>query len=90
MFPAGQTLTDQATFRNADGTLYNPTTVVVEVRNPNGSLTYPAATNISTGIYRVNIPLSHGVTRWEWDGITGAVHDIVTGSACAAEAVTTL
>lgn len=88
MYPAGQTLTDQATFKNADGALYNPTTVTVEVRNPNGSITNPSPTNISTGVYRVNIPLQHGVTRWRWDGVTGAVHDILEGCACAAESVT--
>lgn len=87
-FPAGQTLTDQVTFKNADNTLYDPTTVVLEVRNPNGTLTYPITTKISTGVYRANIPLERGITRWEWDGITGSIHDIVTGCACAAQSVT--
>lgn len=87
-FPVGQTLTDQATFKNADGVLYDPTSVVVEVRNPDGSLTYPTVTQVSTGIYRTNIPLLRGFTRWIWDGITGAVHDKITGCACAAESVT--
>lgn len=88
MYPAGQTLTDQATFKDADNALYDPTTVVLEVRNPNGTLTYPTVTKISTGIYRANIPLLRGVTRWIWDGITGAVHDRINGCACAAESVT--
>lgn len=87
-FSAGQTLTDQVTFKNADGTLYNPATVVIEVRNPGGLLTYPTTTNISTGIYRANIPLSRGFTRWIWDGVTGSVHDKVEGCACAAQSVT--
>lgn len=87
-FPAGQTVTDQAIFKDADGDLYDPTTVVVEVRNPNGTLTYPTVVNVSVGIYRVNIPLLRGVTRWTWDGITGTVHDKIDGCACAPESVT--
>lgn len=87
-FPAGQTLTDQVTFKNADGALYDPTTVVVEVRNPNGTLSYPIVTKISVGVYRANIPLNRGFTRWIWDGITASIHDKVEGCACAAQSVT--
>lgn len=87
-YPAGQTLTDQATFKNADNELYDPTTVTVTVRNPDGTTTTPTPTLISTGIYRVNIPLQRGITRWIWDGTTGAVHDRINGCACAAESVT--
>lgn len=88
MFPADGTITDEATFRNADNALYNPTSIVLEVRNPDGSLTYPTTTLISTGVYRANITLRRGITRWEWDGITGSVHDKITGGSCAAEGVT--
>lgn len=87
-YPAGLTLTDQATFKNADNALYDPTSVVLEVRNPNGTLTNPTVTKISTGVYRANITIGRGFTRWVWDGITGAVHDRIEGCACAAESVT--
>jgi hypothetical protein len=86
-YPVGQTLTDQATFKDANGDLYNPTTVTVTVRNPDGTLTTPTATNVSLGVYRVNIPLGRGITRWVWDGVTGAVHDKIEACACAAESV---
>lgn len=88
MFAAGLTLTDEVTFRDADGNLYDPTTVTLEVRNPDGSLIYPMVAHVSTGIWRGNFTLNRGITRWEWDGTTGSVHDVVVGSACAAEAVT--
>jgi hypothetical protein len=88
MYSAGATITDEATFRNADNELYNPTSVVLTVRNPNGTLTTPATVNESTGIWRAGIVLQRGITRWVWDGITGAVHDKVEGYACAAESIT--
>jgi hypothetical protein len=88
MFPADGTITDQATFKNADNVLYDPITVVLEVRRPDGSLNYPTLTKISTGVYRANILLLRGITRWEWDGITGAVHDRIEGWTCAAEGLT--
>lgn len=87
MYPAGHSLTDEVTFRNADNALYDPTSVVLIVRQPNGSLVSPTVSNVSTGVYRATFTLLRGVTRWEWDGITGSVHDRVTGYECAAEGV---
>ena len=88
MYPAGLTLTDQATFRNADNVLYDPTTVTLEVRTPAGTLTYPTTVLISTGVYRANFTLNRGITRWVWNGISGTVHDRIDGHACAAESIT--
>lgn len=88
MFPADSTITDEATFRNADNTLYDPVTVTLEVREPNGTLDYPTVTKISTGIYRATILLYRGITRWTWDGITGEVHDKLNGHTCTPESVT--
>lgn len=88
MFPADSTITDEATFRNADNAPYDPTSVVLEVRQPDASLVYPTVTKISTGIYRAVITLRRGFTRWEWDGITGAVHDKLVGSTCSPEGLT--
>ena len=89
MFPADGTITDEATFRNADKELYDPTTVTLTVRHPNGSTTSPTVTNISTGIYRANFIVSRGITRWVWDGVTGAVHDKLNGYTCVPEGLPT-
>lgn len=88
MFPADGTITDEATFRNADNALYDPTTVVLEVRQPNGTLSYPTTIKISIGVYRANFLLRRGITRWEWDGITGSTHDRIDGYTCAPEGLT--
>jgi hypothetical protein len=87
-FPPDGSVTDEATFRNADNLLYDPTTVVLEVRNPNGTLSYPTVVNESVGIYRSTFLIRRGITRWEWDGITGTTHDRLEGGTCAPEGLT--
>jgi hypothetical protein len=87
-FPADTSITDEATFRDADNVLYDPTTVVLEVRNPNGTLAYPSVVKESVGIYRSTFTIRRGITRWEWDGTTGTVHDRIDGGTCAPEGLT--
>lgn len=88
MLPAGHSYTDRITFRDADNELYTPTSVVLTVRQPNGTLVNPTPVLVSLGVYDGTFTLLRGITRWEWDGITGTTHDKTTGYECAAEGVT--
>lgn len=68
-----------ATFRDEDGQLANPTTVVWSVRKPDGTLVDPAptGTNPSTGIYHLVLTLD-APGRWKVE-VQGAGAVIVAG-----------
>lgn len=53
-YTVGQPVRITATFK-VGSTLTNPTTVTVQVKDPDGAITTPAATNDSTGVYHVDI-----------------------------------
>jgi len=68
----GDLVTLRVTFTVA-GVATNPTTVVLTVRMPDGTLSTPAPTLESTGVYTYNLLLSaSGVWSYRWAG-TGAV-----------------
>ena len=79
-YQTGNTVTSWCEFRVLDvaelptikRALTNPTTVTVTVTNPNGVITNPSATNVSTGVYYVNV-LGNVAGTWtvDWLG-TGA------------------
>jgi uncharacterized protein YfaS (alpha-2-macroglobulin family) len=71
----GSVVTLTATFRNAAGTLANPTAVTITVRQPGGTTTTPTASSTSTGVYTASYNttgLAPGVYRWRAAG-TGTV-----------------
>lgn len=81
----GETHTPQITFRDALDALYAPDNVTVTVRAPNGTLTTPAVTNPSLGVYQTTFTLTQvGVWRFEFQG-TGPSGAIVRegGGVCA-------
>lgn len=81
----GETHTPQIIFRDADGNLYTPTSVTVTVRAPNGTLSNPAVTNPSTGLYQTTFNLNQqGVWRFQFQG-NGPLDVIVRegGGVCA-------
>lgn len=54
-------------FRNLAGDLANPTTVVLTVRSPSGTVTTPSLTNTSTGVYAGMITFDEaGEWTWWW------------------------
>jgi len=62
------------TFKNAAGTLTDPTTVTCTVRDPAGVVTTPAATKASVGVYTADVDLTGalaGVWNYRFQG-TGA------------------
>lgn len=44
----------KATFKDANGTLTDPTTVTGTIRDPDAALTTPTVNNLSTGVYTMN------------------------------------
>ncbi len=61
-------------FENAVGAATNPTTVVLTVKKPNGTLTTPAFTNPSTGHYESVIAIDQaGTWKYRWTG-TGVLN----------------
>jgi hypothetical protein len=74
-FDTGSLVQLTGTFKNAGGTLTNPTAVVCTVRDPAGAVTTPAPSSSSTGIWTANVDLTGAVAGvWfvRWAG-TGAV-----------------
>lgn len=85
MMTIGETHTPEITFRDSAKALYAPTSVTVTVRAPNGTLSNPAVTNPSLGVYQTTFTLSQiGVWRFEFQG-TGPSGAIVRegGGVCA-------
>lgn len=83
----GETHTPEITFKDSDGALYAPSNVTVTVRAPNGTLSNPAVTNPSLGVYQTTFTLSQvGVWRFEFTGTgpTGAI--VVEGGGVCAQA----
>ena len=82
----GSAPTLQATFRDADGVLVDPSTVTLTVEDPagtetawtGGDLTHP-----STGVYRRVVELDQaGNWRWRWVGETANGTAVDEGVIC--------
>ena len=80
---AGTTPTITATFRDASGTLTDPSDATITSVNPLGIQTAYAIgslTHASTGVYRVAIPFTLGGTWWivaEGTGVVAVVNEMV-------------
>ena len=55
MFTKGDVVRIIATFTDSQGNLTDPTSVTATVRAPNGTVTTPTATKVSTGVYRADV-----------------------------------
>lgn len=75
------------TFRDAAGTLTNPTTVALSIRDPDGVVTTPTPTNASAGVYIHDLtPTKAGL--WEYRVVgTGAVAEAGEGALWARSTV---
>jgi hypothetical protein len=71
LYQAGDVVPLQATFTNAAGTPTN-TTVVLEVRKPDGTLLTPTPTNASTGVYTYNQATAVGEEGVWWYAFIGS------------------
>lgn len=75
----GDVRTLSATFRNAAGTGTNPTTVVLTIRKPDGTVVTPTPAATGAGVYNyVQIIDQAGVWAWKYTG-TGTVTDMQQG-----------
>jgi hypothetical protein len=70
------------TFKNAGGALTDPTAVTCTVRDPAGTITTPAVTHASTGVYTANVDLTSAAPGLWWYRFAG------TGTLQAAEELT--
>ena len=71
-YTRGTLVRAQAVFANAAGTLVVPTSVTFRVRAPDGTVTTPAVSNPSTGVYTTDIDANaEGDWHWRAEG-TGA------------------
>lgn len=60
-----------ATFKDTSGTLVDPSTVDLTVRDPDGTETTPAVANPSVGVYTATVTFDEaGIWRWRWEGAT--------------------
>lgn len=87
MATVNSTYIPEATFLDALGNPYNPTSVTVTVRSPNGTLTNPAVTNPALGEFESQFTLNRiGVWRFEFTG-SGPLGVVVRsiGHVCAEE-----
>jgi hypothetical protein len=76
-YQIGEPVPIRAEFRDANGVLTN-TTVALEVRKPDGTITTPTPTNASAGVYTYTVPAVDQAGLW-WYSFIG------TGAVCATE-----
>lgn len=89
LYELGDKPTIRAEFRDKNGLLANPTTVVVTVRKPDGSTAVVANANASTGIFEFEPTIDQeGPWRWEARG-TGVLVQVQAGSFVARDALST-
>jgi hypothetical protein len=60
----GQVAGVKATFTDRNGDLVDPTKVVCQVKAPDGTISKPSVTKVSTGLYEVEVPITEG-GKWE-------------------------
>ena len=67
-------------FKDIDAVLTSPTTVVLTVRAPDGTLSTPAVTPNGTGKYYADVTVSQsGIYHYRWVGTGGAGAGASTG-----------
>jgi hypothetical protein len=79
LYQPGDVVPLEATFTNAAGTPTN-TTVTLTVRDPSGSMSTPAPTNLSAGVYHYDYALAANAPEGVWEYIFAG-----TGTVTAAE-----
>lgn len=74
IYQVGEKAPLEATFKNAAGVGTNPTTVVLEVRAPDGTVTTPSATALGAGVYHYDQDVTQPGLWWYSFQGTGAVN----------------
>lgn len=86
----GQTAVIQATFRDTAGALVDPSAVTVTVEAPDGTITNPTATNISTGIWHAAFAMDQpGWWKWRIVGASDEGDAVCEGKCCARPSIIT-
>jgi len=70
LYQVGDPVPLRAEFRDANGVLTN-TTVTLEIRKPDGTISSPTPTNSSTGVYTYTVPVVDQAGLW-WYSFMGA------------------
>lgn len=84
IYVEGQSVWPQVTFRDLDGELGNPATVILTVEDPLGAITTPAPSNISVGVYRAEVVLDvEGWWTYRWEGTNAFGTAVCEGKICA-------
>lgn len=82
----GQSVILQATFTDTDGELTNPSSVDLTIEAPDGTITTPAPTNPSTGVFQHQLDLDKaGDWDYRWEGSTSEGTAVCEGRICALE-----
>ena len=82
----GSSVVVQATFRDLDGVLTNPSDVELIIRDPSGNQTAGSPTNFSTGVYRDDVTLDEaGWWSFRFEGTIGGNMAVCEGRVCAEE-----
>ncbi len=80
----GATVTLQATFKDIDGDNVDPSSVDLTVEDPDGTVTTPATTNPSVGVYQSQLDLTiAGDWDYRFEGETSEGTVICEGRVCA-------
>lgn len=79
----GESRVVSVTFRLTDGTLVDPASVTLTVREPDGTTTTPTPLNPSVGVYQYTLTFDEaGIWRWQWSGTTTEGTVIAECSEC--------
>jgi len=79
----GQSVILQATFKDTDGVLVDPSSVTLTIEDPDGTVTTPAPTNQSTGVYQHSLDLDlAGDWDYRWEGDTTEGAAVCEGRIC--------
>lgn len=77
-YDIGDMRTFTGTFTDVSGTLANPSTVTVEIREPDGNLATPAPSSATTGIWTVDYEFTQSgrhVIRFQGDGAINSAQE---------------
>jgi hypothetical protein len=86
---AGTTIQVDAEFRDADGVLADPTTVVFTLQSPAGVDTTPTVVNDGVGLRHASAALTTpGLWRYQWVGAGGGVDVADQGTICVDQGIT--
>lgn len=80
----GQTVILQAVFTDTSGNNVDPSSVDLTIEAPDGTLSSPAPTNPSVGVYQHQLDLTEdGDWDWRWEGTTSEGTAVCEGRVCA-------